>query len=516
MSNMNQLDDPLTKEILLCAEATVVESAPRYPATPPFHPSEAYPEYLFRQIPGTISSETNAVYAAVRETFFLMGLDAPHYGTPQWNPLGELIKPGQTVLLKPNWVRNFHDLNKPTQSLITHGSVLRAVLDYVALALGKEGRVIFADSPQNDAVFEEILGMSGIPEICAFYATHSSIQVEVYDLRIEYVHKIDGVLVQHEKLPGDPAGYVAVDLGADSAFEPVAHKFHMFRGAEYSLAEMQQHHRPGLHEYPLCRTILQADVLINLPKLKTHKKAGVTLSLKNMIGINGNKNWLPHHTEGVPEEGGDQFASNNTKNRVEHKVLQAFKEWFPKLGPLRKPLAKPIKALGKQVFGDTNAGRIRSGNWWGNDTIWRTCIDLKRILLYADKNGRMCDTIQRNYLTLIDGIVGGEGNGPLAPDDRECGLIIASRNPVVADAVAARIMGFDYRLIPIIVRAFDPSLRWPLTLIAHDEIQCRSNKDYWRGPITSIPHDRFNFAPHFGWTGHIRIGDPLEKSPVAS
>jgi uncharacterized protein (DUF362 family) len=511
---MNQ-HDTLSQQILGCREAAVVEVTPRYPTQPPFHPHEAYPEYPFANVSHALSPEPNHAYEAVREAFHQMGFDAPHFGTKEWNPLGEIIAPGQTVLLKPNWVRNFHELGVPCESLITHGSILRAVLDYVAIALRGQGKVIFADSPQNDAVFDEILRLSGIPEIRTFYAEHSPVKLEVYDLRIEYVHKVDGVLVRHDKLPGDPAGYVAVDLGADSAFEPVAHKFTMFRGAEYCMAEMQQHHRPGRHEYPLCRTILQADVLINLPKLKTHKKAGVTLSLKNMIGINGNKNWLPHHTEGVPEQGGDQFDSNEVKNRVEHRVVQLFKEWFPKLGPLRQPIAKPIKALGKKLFGDTNAGRIRSGNWWGNDTIWRTCLDLKRILLYADKEGRMCDTIQRNYLTLIDGIIGGEGNGPLAPTDRPCGIVICSRNPVVADAIATRIMGFDYRLIPIIVRAFDKSMRWPLTLIDHDDIFCRSNKEVWSGPITQIPADRFCFEPHFGWTGHIRLGDPIEKSPVA-
>jgi uncharacterized protein (DUF362 family) len=451
----------------------------------------------------------------VRETFRVLGFDAEHYGTAEWNPLGHLVSPGQTVLLKPNWVRNFHELGMPCKSLTTHGSVIRAVLDYVAIALERRGRVIIADSPQNDAVFGELLALTGIPELKTLYTAHTEIALDVYDLRIEYVHKVDGVLVRHDTLPGDPLGYATVDLGRDSMFEPVSRKSQMFRGAEYSLSEMQRHHQPGRHEYPLCKTILLADTLINLPKLKTHKKAGVTLSLKNMIGINGNKNWLPHHTEGVPEAGGDQFNTNEAKNRVEHRVLQTFKEWFPVLGPLRRHVAAPLKALGRTMFGDTNVDRVRSGNWWGNDTIWRTCIDLKRILLYADKDGRMCDTMQRRYFSLIDGIIGGEGNGPLAPDDREIGLLIASLNPVVADAVGTRLMGFDYRLVPIICRAFE-EMRWPLTHAAHGEIECVSNLDDWRGALESIRADCFNFAPHFGWVDHIRVGDAVSPTPVVA
>jgi uncharacterized protein (DUF362 family) len=40
-----------------------------------------------------------------------------------------------------------------------------------------------------------------------------------------------------------------------------------------------------LREMALPRTIAEADVLISVPKMKTHKLAGITLSLKNMFGL---------------------------------------------------------------------------------------------------------------------------------------------------------------------------------------------------------------------------------------
>src|SRR5271156_2952176 len=46
---------------------------------------------------------TNAA-AAVRELFQVWGLDASHFGSSRWNPLGAFILPGSTVVLKPNWV----------------------------------------------------------------------------------------------------------------------------------------------------------------------------------------------------------------------------------------------------------------------------------------------------------------------------------------------------------------------------------------------------------------------------
>ena len=76
----------------------------------------------------------------------------------------------------------------------------------------------------------------------------------------------------------------------------------------------------------ISRTILDADCVINLPKLKTHKKTGVTLCMKNLVGINGNKNWLPHHRLGTPAQGGDQFADDSVKHRIERKTMECFQK----------------------------------------------------------------------------------------------------------------------------------------------------------------------------------------------
>ena len=70
---------------------------------------------------------------------------------------------------------------------------------------------------------------------------------------------------------------------------------------------------------------MDADVFINIPKLKSHKKVGLTCALKNLVGINANKNWLPHHTEGTPDKGGDQFPAATMKARLEHSWMGAIK-----------------------------------------------------------------------------------------------------------------------------------------------------------------------------------------------
>lgn len=67
-----------------------------YPIGSLYHPAEAYPEYPFRDSLGT----ENSVYKAVRASLRLLGLDEMNYGTRAWNPLGDLVRPGDNVLMK--------------------------------------------------------------------------------------------------------------------------------------------------------------------------------------------------------------------------------------------------------------------------------------------------------------------------------------------------------------------------------------------------------------------------------
>jgi hypothetical protein len=101
---------------------------------------------------------------------------------------------------------------------------------------------------------------------------------------------------------------------------------------------------------------------------------------------------------------------------------------------------------------------ITEGSWEGNDTIWRTTLDLVRIHLYADAGGRVHRTPARRFLAVVDGIVGGEGEGPFGVRPVELGLLLAGVDPVLVDAAGAEAMGFDWRGIPTISRAVDRPL----------------------------------------------------------
>jgi uncharacterized protein (DUF362 family) len=485
----------------------------RYDAPPPFSPGVRWPEYPFKDA-GESNGE-NRVYSTVREAFHLLGFDRKKYGHADWNPLGEMIKPGDTVALKPNFVREFRDsIPGHDRCITTEGSVIRAVADYVYIAMKGEGRIIIADAPHNDADFQKVLDISRPIPVVKFYRDAADFNLELYDLRPEAADKVDGVIVGHRELHGDPAGFVRVDLGPHSAFNEVQEKCHLLYGSEYDTTEIVSHHTGGRHEYLVCKTILDADVVISLPKLKTHKKTGITVNMKNLVGINGNKNWLPHHREGTPSQGGDQFMEDTAKRRVEQSTVATFKKLFPLLGPLRPIVAGPIKAMGKRVFGDTNVDTVRSGNWYGNDTTWRMVIDLNRMLWYAGADGRLYDTPQRKFLSVVDGIIGMEGNGPMDGTAKPAGVILVGTNPVAVDLACARVMGLDWERLPVLHRVLEDHA-FPLAVMNATDVAVHSNRNDYNGNIGAITGEPLNFKPHFGWVGHVEW-DPARAAATSS
>ncbi len=129
-------------------KVALIHGVDAYPDEPPFHPDRAYPEYPFAH--KSALGPRNPVYAAVREGFRLLGLDAEHVDTPQWNPLGDWISPGQRVVLNPNFVHHENESGDSLYAVITHPAVLRAIADYAYLALRGEGDLCIADAPQGD------------------------------------------------------------------------------------------------------------------------------------------------------------------------------------------------------------------------------------------------------------------------------------------------------------------------------------------------------------------------------
>lgn len=280
----------------------------QYPVESPYHPRENYPEYPFGG--AYLAAEENVVYAMVRQCLLGLELDTEGFGTPTWNPLGGTVNPGDTVLVKPNMVLHIHKRlgAEGLHSLVTHSSITRAVLDYVVVALKGKGRIILGDAPIQYCEFDTVTHELGYDDILSFYHQRG-IDISLVDFRLykSSLNKKALVSVQTNTDGCLDNQCVAVDVGRLSRLDGIAAKYKQFRVTNYDPATMLHHHTLVRHQYLIHKSVLEADVVINLPTLKTHRKVGLTCALKNMVGINGIKDCLPHHRRGSTFEGGDEY-----------------------------------------------------------------------------------------------------------------------------------------------------------------------------------------------------------------
>lgn len=400
------------------------------------------------------------------------------------------------VLLKPNMLNERHLLNEEYRHVITQPEVLFPAFDWVRSWVDPHGEVMVADAPTGSADMSQILDRTGVE---ALLADRGELSMRIEDLRLVKFNQVDGVPITREDLVGDSHGTVRVNLGRNSGFYGLLGR--RYYGADYDIAETNSHHRGEVQEYMFSGSALESDVVVNLPKLKTHKKAGLTASLKNLVGLNGNKNWLPHHAIGTPSQGGDAYPNDSVTQRLENNVLEWLKPRI-KESPMLSEVFRLGRKTGESVVGDTQTV-VRSGNWWGNDTIWRMILDLNRVLLYATPAGEVATTPQRALYSVVDGLVAGDGNGPEAPDPYDAGIVVAGESFAAVDLVCAKLMGFDYRRIPHLSHVFDHS-ELPLVDFEYGDIEVTSNRDEWSRRLVDIKRgDCMDFRPHFGWTGHI-------------
>ena len=278
-----------------------------------------------------------------------------------------------------------------------------------------------------------------------------------------------------------------------------------FRVTQYDPRKMFEHQRPGVHRYLVAKDVLDADLVINLPKLKTHKKAGITAALKNLVGINGNKDYLPHYRKGAVAVGGDNYEKWSLLKFCAEQVLDFANRRLdrPRFYGACNRLVYYLLTANKKLGGDGDV----EGSWHGNDTVWRMCLDLNRILFYSDNQGHLSKNPRRKILSIADGIIAGQGEGPLKPDPCAMGVILGAINPAAADWIGALLMGFPPEKLPIVTNAFVLK-EYPLALFAPDCIRCTINglavsqvelREHWSGRL----------VPPVGWK--TRLGQFTSK-----
>ena len=437
------------------------DSLKGYPELPPFDPPEAYPE-LRHLYGGEVSVDrSNHVYETVRNLLCRLSLDAQHIGTESWNPLRELASPGQQVLIKPNLVTHRHPWGETALvSTICHASVIRVLIDYARLAVSPGGRIIVGDTPLENCHFDVLCRATKLLETVELLRERGAGDLELLDFRTYGTEQHHDGSIETFELAGDPRGYSNLDLGRLSLLQELEDRHgpqNYYTLGDHTIDHMNprvrglgmpnSYHANGRHIYRIANTVLDSHLVISAAKLKTHHLAGVTLSLKNSIGICDGKAYMPHFRPGTPDEGGDAFPSYPSLRyllplRLRRSIYAiAGRRGAPKLQRMVSHLRGvrlPHQIHSEPLF----------GNWHGNDTIWRTILDLSLILMHGSRNGVNPEVPQRRFLGVVDGIVGMDHDAPLAGVPVSAGLALAGRDPVALDTLGTFLMGLDPRRIP--------------------------------------------------------------------
>lgn len=353
----------------------------------------------------------------------------------------ESIK-GKRVLLKPNFVREIKNEGDDI-CLTTHPNFILAALKVILEC--KPQSVIIGDAPIQNCRWDLLLSKE-FQDAVGKLSEEYDVPVKIVDFRKVIYYPQSNKFDKSSRTDND---YLTFDVGERSLLEPVTDRENKFRVTNYNPDRMAMSHSKGKHQYCIAKEIFESDIVISIPKPKTHRMACLTNSLKVLVGINGDKDYLPHHRIGSEIQGGDCYKDFNIFRTWGEKLLDSANR---RRGSV---IYKPLYYISRVVWrmGRPNSEVTANAGWYGNDTVWRMVVDINTIAQYGKIDGTLAEKPQRVIYTLCDGIIGGQGSGPLNPDPLALGLIAFSNDSYLMDEVMGYIFGLNLQKVPLLRQA---------------------------------------------------------------
>jgi len=309
----------------------------------------------------------------------------------QSDPLSDLISQGDTVLIKPNMVA-------ASGAAYSHPSVVRPLID-MAVTAGATKIWVGDGSPGFTNGEKYLLDTKYVAMVEALDTKHANIEIRIVNLNDRGTNKKWRWINLDQNSAFAGSSYTDYDMGY---YDVTLYNHQYYKTADsYGINPNGQ----AMGWYAISEYVLDSDVIINVPKMKNHWTNIVTLALKNLVGIT--------------------VASTYDNSDA---------------GFVRIPHNKKGDARGSYDV------------TFGNDVLWRSILDLNRIVLYADSQGSVRSTKQRKYFNVLDGIVANEKNAA-GSDPYDMKIALASIDPVALDAVGARLMGYNFKKLPGIEEA---------------------------------------------------------------
>lgn len=349
---------------------------------------------------------------------------------------------GKSVLIKPNLVK--HNLVAEDEiCLRTNTNFILAALEIILEHAPK--KVLIADAPIQGCIFEKFVNGELLGKLSSL-SEKFGVEIKIKDFRRRTF--VDAK-VSAEKKP--LSEYLIFDLKNESTLEEISSDGGIFRVNDYDYRRLAESHKKGVHKFCISKDVFDYDIILSMPKIKTHQKTGITCALKNLVGINGDKDYLPHHRVGGTNVGGDCYPGGNILRRASEFFLDAAnsnqgKFWYYWLRLASRILWKLSRPNRMQNLGAA---------WSGNDTCWRMVMDLNKIALYGKPDSTISDSKKRVLYSLSDGIVGGQGDGPLYPKPLPLGIVMFTNSSYLNDVAVCKLFGFDMEKIPLIKKAFE-------------------------------------------------------------
>src|SRR2546425_5711522 len=123
--------------------------------------------------------------AALRSLFSLWGKD------PE-NPFKDWLGPGGRVVMKPNWVHHNSPNETGLDALVTHSSLLKYLIDLVAVALRGQGSIVIGDAPLQECDFQTLVQRTRIVEVAKeARGRFPDLDITVQDWRLTVFEKSD-------------------------------------------------------------------------------------------------------------------------------------------------------------------------------------------------------------------------------------------------------------------------------------------------------------------------------------
>ena len=395
----------------------------------------------------------------------------------------EVLINGKKILLKPNWVLHNRKVDDE-MCLRTNDSFLLAALEVILEQ--KPAQILIGDAPIQGCNWDKMLSKEFRSALDAL-SKENNIPIIIKDFRrVTFDPSLNNPIKERNPI----SDYVIFDLGKDSYLEPISSNKNIFRVTNYNPDRLGESHRKGVHKYCITKELFDADVVITLPKAKTHQKTGITCALKNLVGINGDKDYLPHHRIGGKGFGGDCYPGKNylrlwselaldKANRVQGRIIYRF--WvYLSIMLWKSSLPKNVHDL--------------AAAWYGNDTTWRMVMDLNKVAIYGTKDGKVAVEPQRTLYSLCDGIVGGQGDGPLLPTPLPLGVISFSNNSPMTDICMATLMGFDIHHISLLQAAYQSTKNQEIEITVNEEKTTYQN----------LSNFSILATPPKGWTNYLK------------